>query len=69
MTENNEQWLLQGECKLCKRKNYCRTTCKARKNNINLGLTKAFRTGLKRRMGNDETETLLNVVVTGMELM
>lgn len=69
MTENNEQWLLQGNCNLCRRKNYCNTTCKAHRNKINLGLTNSFKATMERKIGNDGAGVLLNVVATGAELM
>lgn len=31
MTENNEQWKLQGNCNECRRQKYCSTGCKAHK--------------------------------------
>ena len=27
MIENNEQWLKDGNCKICRRNNYCNTQC------------------------------------------
>ena len=29
--ERNEQWKLQGDCSLCRRKNYCKSECAASK--------------------------------------
>lgn len=32
---NSEQWKLEGDCSLCRRKDYCKTDCKAHKEYIN----------------------------------
>lgn len=29
--DKNEQWLLNGKCSICRRKNYCKTQCKKSK--------------------------------------
>lgn len=32
MTEKSEQWLLDGKCNICRRKEYCSKPCRACKN-------------------------------------
>lgn len=29
MADKNEQWLLEGKCHICRRRNYCSKPCKA----------------------------------------
>lgn len=31
---NNEQWKLNGQCSICRRKSYCKKQCKANKENF-----------------------------------
>lgn len=33
--EKNEQWLLDGKCSICRRKNYCNTQCTKSKHRQN----------------------------------
>lgn len=33
-TPVTDQWMLDGDCKKCRRKNYCGETCKIRKTKI-----------------------------------
>ena len=42
MTEDNERWLSDGNCRKCRRQNYCKKACKpAEKRQVN----KAIKTG------------------------
>lgn len=40
--ENNEQWLAEGNCAKCRRKNYCGKTCSAYKRTREQYMRKAF---------------------------
>ena len=45
---NDEQWLLQGKCSECRRKNYCKTQCTKNKRYSEASIKQAIlnRTGL-----------------------
>lgn len=52
----NEQWLLYGDCGICRRKNYCKKDCKKRKKRI-----------VKREAWiKDVVETAMNKATGGM---
>lgn len=34
MSSNNEQWLSNGDCNLCRREKYCSKPCKANKTEV-----------------------------------
>lgn len=50
MADRNEQWKLDGNCKLCRRKNYCKTQCskskKSEQNAIRNALINTFFRGI-----------------------
>ena len=41
--EKDEQWLLEGKCKKCRRKDYCKKSCTAYKRTVAGILSEQFR--------------------------
>lgn len=39
---SNEQWKLNGNCDLCRRKYYCKNKCKAHKERVDTEIRMAF---------------------------
>lgn len=54
----NEQWLLDGDCRICRRKRYCTKGCKknrvAKERLINAMITSAILKRMNRREEPDE---------------
>lgn len=50
--EDNEQWLLDGDCNQCRRKNYCSKPCKIVKHESDMRIINA----IKKAVGLDKIE-------------
>lgn len=51
---NNEQWLSDGECNECRRKNYCKTECRANKKRVVKTVIKKYYDSLLERVEKGE---------------
>ena len=56
MTEQTEQWKLDGNCKECRRKNYCKKYCSKRKRRINYEVHNAISRALAKRIMTNTNE-------------
>lgn len=56
MTEQTEQWKLDGNCKECRRKNYCKKYCSKRKRRINYEINNAISRALAKRIMTNTKE-------------
>lgn len=54
--EKNEQWKKEGKCSICRRVDYCKKDCTARKRNIMGIISNRFR----RMTGADTIREILN---------
>ena len=51
MSDRSEQWLLEGNCDICRRKNYCKKACTKRKILLQYKMSKAVTEVLDRNTG------------------
>lgn len=42
MTDRSEQWKLNGQCSICRRKSYCKKQCKTNKENFKTEVKTTF---------------------------
>lgn len=56
--EQNEQWLLNGDCSLCRKKNYCSKPCTRCKRETKLMIASAIHNALDERTGGAYSEIL-----------
>lgn len=54
MADKNEQWLLEGKCHICRRRNYCTKPCKACKDRRTYEMRCAVARAMFRRMKEGE---------------
>ena len=54
MDDKTEQWLLNGKCSICRRKEYCSNPCKACKSRWQYEMECAVNRAMVRRMVGDK---------------
>ena len=60
----NEQWLLDGDCKICRRQNYCQKDCTRRKRAKDAWLRAAVRSAADEVTGGMYS-TIMNKIGAG----
>lgn len=56
--DNNEQWKLNGDCRLCRRKNYCNKPCTACKRDLQASVQAAVVNAMDKMTGGAYSEIM-----------
>lgn len=56
--EQNEQWKLQGNCQVCRRRNYCSKLCTAKQRANQIAFNAAMYNAMDKTTGGAITATL-----------
>ena len=53
MSDKSEQWLLDGKCYICRRREYCSNGCKAYKSRMKYEMKRVVASAMVRNMTKD----------------
>lgn len=57
MNNEKDQWLLDGDCRICRRQNYCKKPCKRAKNAVETAISELIS---EKMVGFDAIKSMIN---------